>query len=391
MAGAGVRVFQPGEVLTAALVNTYLQDQVICRFDDATDRDASFGGEDQPLLEEGRVCYLDSTNELSYYDGTAWVPINAEAVINIIEAKGDLVVGTGSSSIDNLSAGANGTILFADATTATGLKWQTIPTDYITTSMIADGSITAAKIADGTVVEAEIADSAVTTGKLADSAVTSAKIADGTIVNADINASAAIAHSKLANITAGSVLLGNASNVPTATALSGDVTVNSSGVTAIASGVIVNADVSNSAAIAYSKLNLSGSITSADIVDGTIVNGDISSTAAIDQGKIADTTIDTKTSNYTLVLGDKNKIVEMNLAGANTVSVPTNASVAFPVGSQITITQYGAGKTQVVAVTPATTTIRSTPGVYLRAQYSSATLIKRATDEWYLVGDLSAT
>jgi hypothetical protein len=80
-------------------------------------------------------------------------------------------------------------------------------------------------------------------------------IGAGVIVNADVNASAAIAHSKLANITAGSVLLGNATNVPTATALTGDVTVNSSGVTAISSGVIVNADVNASAAIAGTKIS----------------------------------------------------------------------------------------------------------------------------------------
>lgn len=190
-------------------------------------------------------------------------------------------------------------------------------------------------------------------------AITSTMILDGTIVNADINASAAIEHSKLANITAGQVLLGNASNVPTATALSGDVTVNSSGVTAIGSGVIVNADISSS--------------------------------AAIEQGKIADVTIDTKTATYTLVLTDKNKFIEMNVASANDVTVPTNANVAFPIGSQIHITQYGAGKTRIVAQTPATTTVRATPGVFLRAQYASATLIKRGTDEWYLVGDLSAT
>jgi hypothetical protein len=74
------------------------------------------------------------------------------------------------------------------------------------------------------------------------------------IVNADINASAAIAHSKLSNITAGQVLLGNSSNVPTATALTGDVTVTSSGITAIASGVIVDADINAASEIAVSKL-----------------------------------------------------------------------------------------------------------------------------------------
>lgn len=110
---------------------------------------------------------------------------------------------------------------------------------------------------------------AVTSTALADNAVTSAKILDGTIVNADINASAAIAHSKLASITAGQVLLGNASNVPTATALSGDVTVNSSGVTAIGSGVIVDADVNASAAIAYSKL---ASMTGGSVLLGNASN-----------------------------------------------------------------------------------------------------------------------
>ena len=76
----------------------------------------------------------------------------------------------------------------------------------------------------------------------------------GVIVNADINTSAAIAHSKLANITAGSVLIGNVSNVPTATAITGDISIDSSGVTAIASGVIVNADINASAAIDGTKI-----------------------------------------------------------------------------------------------------------------------------------------
>jgi hypothetical protein len=117
-------------------------------------------------------------------------------------------------------------------------------------------------------------------------------IAAGVIVNADVSASAAIAHSKLASITAGQVLLGNASNVATATALSGDVTINSSGVTAIGSGVIVNADVSGSAAIALSKLATGAlptaiTVASANIVDDTIVNADVSASAAIAGSKIA--------------------------------------------------------------------------------------------------------
>jgi hypothetical protein len=83
-------------------------------------------------------------------------------------------------------------------------------------------------------------------------------IDNSVITNAKINASAAIDYSKLATMTAGSVLLGNASNVATVTALTGDITVSSSGVTAIGSGVIVNADISASAAIASNKISPPG-------------------------------------------------------------------------------------------------------------------------------------
>jgi hypothetical protein len=79
-------------------------------------------------------------------------------------------------------------------------------------------------------------------------------IPDGAITNTQISGLAAIEHTKLANITAGRVLMGSAGNVPTATALTGDVTVNSSGVTAISSDTIVNADIKSDAGIVDTKL-----------------------------------------------------------------------------------------------------------------------------------------
>ena len=84
--------------------------------------------------------------------------------------------------------------------------------------------------------------------------VTGTMITDATITNTEIASNAAIATSKLASFTAGQVLLGNATGVPTATTLSGDVTINSSGVTAIGTGVIVDAEVSATAAIAGTKI-----------------------------------------------------------------------------------------------------------------------------------------
>jgi len=95
-----------------------------------------------------------------------------------------------------------------------------------------------------------------------------------------------------------------------------------------------------------------------------------------------------QTASYTLVLTDDGKVVEMNVASGNNLTVPPNSSVAFPVGTQIMIIQIGAGQTTLVA--GAGVTVNSTPGLKLRAQYSSATLLKRATDTWYATGDLTA-
>ena len=236
MAGAGIKLFSQNSVLTAAEVNTYLQQQVIMVFDDEPTRTAAFGGGGEPALSEGMVSYLKDTDKLYYYPaGGPWAEIGAQ---------------------------------------------------------VDDGEITAAKLASD----------AVTTVKILDSAVTSAKIADGTIVNADV-----------------------------------------------------------------------------------------STTAAIDLGKLADATINEQVASYPLVLTDKNKFIKMSITStANTVTVPTHASVAFPIGSQIHIIQYGSGKTQILPVA-GTPTIYATPGQFLRAQYSSATLLKCDTNIWMLMGDLSAS
>lgn len=96
----------------------------------------------------------------------------------------------------------------------------------------------------------------------------------------------------------------------------------------------------------------------------------------------------TQTTNYILDATDACRLVEMNLAGANTLTIPTNTVVPFPIGTQILIAQYGAGQT---TITPAATvTLRSSGGkTKIAAQYGMATLIKRGTNEWYLAGDIT--
>jgi len=105
-------------------------------------------------------------------------------------------------------------------------------------------------------------------------------------------------------------------------------------------------------------------------------------------------TLNAQTATYTVVLTDnRNKLVTMSVAGANDFLIPTNASVAFPIGSIINVIQIGAGQTTIKAVTSGTITISSTgasaTAPKLRAQYSAASCIKVATDTWYVIGDIA--
>lgn len=116
--------------------------------------------------------------------------------------------------------------------------------------------------------------------------------------------------------------------------------------------------------------------------------------AVADSKSALDFTILEKTADHTLVLSDAYKIIEMNLTStANTVTIPLNATQAFAIGSQITIIQTGTGATTVTVT--AGVTLNCTPQVSsnaakLRTQYSSCTLIKRATNTWIAIGDLVA-
>jgi hypothetical protein len=108
------------------------------------------------------------------------------------------------------------------------------------------------------------------------------------------------------------------------------------------------------------------------------------------EGVPSRTTVDSKTADYTLVLTDRDKMIEVNSSSALTISIPTDASVNFPIGTSIDLLRVGSGAVTIAAATPATTTLNHTPGNKLRAQWSSATLFKRAANTWVLMGDLTA-
>ena len=99
-------------------------------------------------------------------------------------------------------------------------------------------------------------------------------------------------------------------------------------------------------------------------------------------------TVSYQTGSYTLVMIDAGRAVEINSSSATTLTVPTNASVAFPIGTCIEVTQIGTGA---ITITPASgVTLQSAGGLLdTRVQYSTASLRKRSANTWLVVGDLA--
>ena len=138
----------------------------------------------------------------------------------------------------------------------------------------------------------------------------------GSVTNTSVAADAAIAFSKLAPLTSGNVLVGSASNVPTSVAVTGDVTISNTGVTSIASGAIVNADVNASAAIAHSKL---ASMSSGNILVGS--SGSVPTSVAV----TGDVTI--SNAGLTTIANDAVTFGKMqNVSGYSILGKPTTGS-----------------------------------------------------------------
>ena len=143
-----------------------------------------------------------------------------------------------------------------------------------------------------------------------------------------------------------------------------------------------------------SSISNSGTVT---LPTGTVTLASLTGTETFTNKTLTDAKVnlafDAETASYTAVLANNSQVVTMDNASANTFSIPTNASVAFPIGTQINVLQIGAGQTTIQAVTSGTTTIQSTGATAaqpkLRARYSAATCLKAATDLWYVFGDIA--
>jgi len=122
------------------------------------------------------------------------------------------------------------------------------------------------------------------------------------------------------------------------------------------------------------------------------ITGDVL-TSAMFNGLTAFTVGTANTVDYTAVLADQYQVLQiMNKATAVAFKIPTDASVAFAVGTAITVLSIGVGLVTISAVTPGTTTILSagaTAASPTIAQYKSAVCIKTAANAWYVVGGIA--
>mgnify|MGYP000724988444 FL=1 len=249
----------------------------------------------------------------------------------------------------------------------------------------ANGAVTTAA-ADATTKAATAKSEAIAAAATAADTKVSDHSTDTTNVHGISDTSLLALKSEVAAVTKTSLGLGNVDNTADASK-----PVSSAQATAIATA--------KSEAIADATAQVAALVTGAPAAMNTLdelaaaLGDDANYAATITTalaGKVPSaTTISQKTASYTLAsINEKDSMIEMNAAGATTVTVPTDAAVAFPVGTSLDILRVGAGAVDVAAA--GGVTVNATPGLKLRSQWSSATLIKRAANTWVLVGDLSA-
>lgn len=153
--------------------------------------------------------------------------------------------------------------------------------------------------------------------------------------------------------------------------------------TGIDSSAITSAKIAASA-VTEAKIAV-GSVTNTRIAADAVTTDKLSGAAKAGFNSIQNQQTGT---TYTLVLSDLGKLVELNNAASITLTIPTNASVAFAIGDRIDILQTGAGQVTIAGAAGVTVNSESSK-LKLAGQWAAATLIKRAADTWVAVGNLA--
>ena len=322
---------------------------------------------------------------------------NNAVLKSLIDAKGDLVVGSADNTVARLAAGTDGYYLKANSTATSGLEWASIPT-INNLDDIGDVTITTAASGDllkwsgsawvnaaGYALLASPALTGTPTAPTATAAANTTQIATTEFVTTANALKANLADptftgtltANIVTITGNLTVSGTTTTLNTETLTIDDNVIilnnNEAGTPSQNAGIEVERGTSTNVALRWNETTDCWEFTN----DGTNY-----------QRIITDTVTNAQAASYTLVLADSGKMIEMGNASANTLTIPPNSSVAFPVGTTLTVLQTLAGQCTITA--GAGVTVNGTPGLKLRTQWSSATLIKRATDTWVALGDMVA-
>jgi len=240
--------------------------------------------------------------------------------------------------------------------------------------------------ADTTSVHGIADTSALATKNYADSAV-STHNSDTTDVHGIADTSLLALKSEVAAVTATTLGLGNVNN--TADASKPVSTAQAAAIATAKSEAIADATAQVTAVIASAP----GALDTLDELAAALGDdANFASSVTTSLGLKVDslTPISQKTTSYTLSsLTERDDLIEMGSASAMTLTIPTDATLNFPIGTSIDILQTGAGQVTIAPVS-GTVTVNATPGLKLRTQWSSATLLKRAENTWVVFGDLTA-
>ena len=320
---------------------------------------------------------------------------NNAVLKSLVDAKGDLVVGTADNTVGRLAAGTDGYYLKANSSLTSGLEWGAIPT-INDIDDIGGVTITSATNGDLLKYNGSAWVNAAGYALLASPTLTGTPEAPTAAVDTNTTQIATTgyvvtqAYAKLADPTFTGTLTANDVTVSGNLTVSGTTTTLNTETLTIDDNIIIlnNNEAGTPSQNAGIEVERGTSTNVLLRWNETVDCWEFTNNGTDYQRIFTDTVTNAQAASYTLVLADSGKMVEMVVASGNTLTVPPNNAIAFPIGTTLTVLQTGAGQCTLTA--GAGVTLNGTPGLKLRGQWSSATLIKRATDTWVALGDMVA-